>query len=116
MTLDPRAVAHALGGSASGRRNVLAPGPGHSHADRSLSIQIDPAAPDGFRLHSFASDDWRECRDYVRRRLGLAPWEGRRANLRAGSRTVASSSLISITPVRLSRYGFGTKRLIRAIR
>jgi putative DNA primase/helicase len=83
MTLDPRAVAHTLGGSASGLK-VIAPGPGHSRADRSLSIQIDPAAPDGFRLHSFASDDWRECRDYVRRRLGLAPWEGRRGQSSRG--------------------------------
>jgi putative DNA primase/helicase len=64
MTLDPRAVARALGGHVSGR-NVLAPGPGHSRADRSLSIEIDPAAPDGFVCHSFAGDDWRECRDYV---------------------------------------------------
>jgi putative DNA primase/helicase len=77
MTLDPRAVAHALGGSASGR-NVLTPGPGHSRADRSLSIQTDPAAPDGFRLNSFAGDDWRQCRDYIRRRLELTPWEGQR--------------------------------------
>ena len=55
MTLDPRAVARALGGIAS-RQNVLAPGPGHSRADRSLSIKIDPTAPDGFILHSFAGD------------------------------------------------------------
>ena len=55
MTLDPRAVARALGGSVSGR-NVVAPGPGHSRTDRSLSIKIDPAAPDGFIVHSFAGD------------------------------------------------------------
>jgi putative DNA primase/helicase len=78
MTLDPRAVARALGGSVSGR-HVFAPGPGHSRADRSLSIEIDPTAPDGFRCNSFAGDDWRECRDYVRQALGLGAWERRRS-------------------------------------
>ena len=72
--LDPRVVARALGGSVSGR-HVIAPGPGHSRADRSLSIEIDPAAPDGFRCNSFAGDDWRECRDYVRQALGLGAWQ-----------------------------------------
>lgn len=49
----------------------IAPGPGHSRADRSLSVEIDPAAPDRFRSNSFAGDDWRYCREYVRRALGL---------------------------------------------
>jgi hypothetical protein len=70
MMHDPRAVAHALGGSVFGR-NVLAPGPGHSRADRSLSIKIDPATPDGFIVHSFAGDSANQCRDYVRAALGL---------------------------------------------
>jgi putative DNA primase/helicase len=74
MMLDPRAVARALGGSVSGR-HVIAPGPGHSRADRSLSIEIDPAAPDGFRCNSFAGDNWRECRDYVRKALRLGDWQ-----------------------------------------
>lgn len=75
--LDLRAVAHALGGTVSGRR-IVAPGPGHTRADRSLSIEINPGAPDGFLCHSFAGDDWRECRDYVRQALGLGAWEQRR--------------------------------------
>lgn len=72
--MDPRALAQALGGEVSGRNRVLAPGPGHSPADRSLSVVIDPAAPDGFLVTSFAGDDWRDCRDHVRARLGLR-WE-----------------------------------------
>ncbi len=76
MMLDPRCVARARGGTASGR-SVRGPGPGHTRADRSLSIQIDPAAPDGFRCHSFAGDDWRECRDHVRHALGLGARERR---------------------------------------
>jgi putative DNA primase/helicase len=74
MNLDPRAVASALGGCVWGC-HVIAPGPGHSRADRSLSIEIDATAPDGFLCHSFAGDNWRECREYVRRVLGLGGWE-----------------------------------------
>ncbi len=77
MTLDPRAVARALGGIVSGR-NVMAPGPGHSRTDRSLSIKIESAAPDGFIVHSFAGDSPIECRDYVRAALGLGAREQRR--------------------------------------
>jgi hypothetical protein len=72
--LDPRAVARALGGNASGS-NVVAPGPGHSRADRSLSIKISPTTPDGFLVHSFAGDPPMDCRDYVRAALGLGKWE-----------------------------------------
>jgi hypothetical protein len=78
MTLNPRAVARALGGSVSGR-HVIAPGPGHNRADRSLSIKIDPTAPDGFIVHSFAGDSPLECRDYVRQALGLGAWQRRRS-------------------------------------
>jgi len=46
MTLDPSAGARALGGNVSGR-NILAPGPRQSRSDRSLSMKMDPAAPDG---------------------------------------------------------------------
>ncbi len=76
MTLDPHSVARALGGSVFGR-NVVAPGPGHSRADRSLSIKLDPAAPDGFIVHSFAGDSPAECRAYVRAAIGLSPQERR---------------------------------------
>lgn len=74
MTFDLRSIARALGGEVSGRQ-VLAPGPGHSRGDRSLAIRISNDAPDGFLAHSHAGDGWRECRDYVRSRLGLPAWE-----------------------------------------
>jgi hypothetical protein len=67
---DLRAIARALGGNVSGGQ-VLAPGPGHSPKDRSLSIALEAAAPDGFVVNSFADDDWRTCRDHVRQRLGI---------------------------------------------
>jgi putative DNA primase/helicase len=73
--IDARAVALALGGDVLSGSEVLAPGPGHSPKDRSLSIDFDPSAPDGFVVHSFAGDDWRACRDYVRSRLGMPPWK-----------------------------------------
>jgi putative DNA primase/helicase len=67
-------IARALGGEVSGRQ-VLAPGPGHSPKDRSLAVSISNDAPDGFILYSHSGDDWRECRDYVRGKLGLPSWQ-----------------------------------------
>jgi len=61
-------IARALGGSVSGR-NVVAPGPWHSHADRSLSIKIDPVArwqAEAARLNS----DWNGL---MRLRTSIAP-------------------------------------------
>src|SRR5262245_34329145 len=72
--LEPRSVALALGGKVTGRDTILAPGPGHSPHDRSLALKIDPSAPDGFLSFSFAGDDWRDCRDHIRLRLGLPAW------------------------------------------
>lgn len=72
--LDLRIIARALGGEISGRQ-ILAPGPGHSRLDRSLSIRIESSAPDGFLCYSFAGDDPIVCKDYVRQRLGLPEWK-----------------------------------------
>jgi putative DNA primase/helicase len=74
MKLSPQQLAAALGGDVSGGR-VLAPGPGHSPIDRSLSVKIDSGAPDGFVAYSFAGDDPLACKDYVRERAGLGKWE-----------------------------------------
>jgi putative DNA primase/helicase len=73
--IDTSNIARALGGEVSGRGTVSCPGPGHSPKDRSLSVRLDPSAPDGFLIFSHAGDDWRECRDYVRYKLGLPAWE-----------------------------------------
>jgi RecA-family ATPase len=72
MTLE--SIARALGGEVSGCQ-VLAPGPGHSPKDRSLSIKLSRDAPEGFIVHSFCGDDPIACRDYVRRRLGMDPFK-----------------------------------------
>jgi AAA domain len=70
LGIDLKSLAHALGGKTSNGQ-VLAPGPGHSSADRSLSVKLDSSAPDGFVVHSFCGNDPIECRDYVRQKLGL---------------------------------------------
>jgi len=78
MLASPREIARTLEGKASGR-NVYCPGPGHSRQDRSLSVLLDPQAPDGFIVHSFAGDDPLACRDHVRELLGLKNWRGPRS-------------------------------------
>jgi hypothetical protein len=65
-------LARALGGDVSGTQ-VLAPGPGHSPKDRSLSIKLEPNAPGGFLVYSFSGDDPILCKNYVREKLNLLP-------------------------------------------
>jgi putative DNA primase/helicase len=69
--MDARLLAAALNGEVIGQDCVLAPGPGHGQMDRSMSVRLDPDAPDGFLVHSFSGDDWRECRDRIRATIGL---------------------------------------------
>jgi putative DNA primase/helicase len=68
---DLRAAARALGGEVVSHAEILCPGPGHNPRDRSLSVKIRASLPDGFMTHSFADDDWRDCRDHVRRVLRI---------------------------------------------
>ena len=74
MNISLQSIARALGGNVAGRQ-VVAPGPGHSPKDRSLSVTISETAPDGLLIYSHCNDDWRECRDYVRQKLGLPAWQ-----------------------------------------
>jgi len=73
FAFDLRSLARDLGGEVSGGQ-VLAPGPNHGGADRSLAVRLDPGAPEGFVVHSFAGDDPLACRDHVRSRGGLPEW------------------------------------------
>ena len=73
--ISTRQIAHALGGQVAGARTILCPGPGHSANDRSLAVRIDPHAPDGFVCFSHCGDDWKQCRDHVRVKLGLPAWQ-----------------------------------------
>jgi hypothetical protein len=87
--LTPQQVARALGGEVSGN-HVIAPGPGHSPEDRSLSTKLDASAPDGFLVHSFAGDDPIVCKNYVREKLDLQPWNGRGNGSSQGKSIVAT--------------------------
>jgi len=75
--VDLRDIARALDGEISGRQ-VLAPGPGHSRRDRSMSVRLSAQAPDGFIVFSHAGDDFAACRDHVADRLGLGRHQGGR--------------------------------------
>jgi AAA domain len=79
MTHSLRTLAKALGGEVNGGQ-VLAPGPGHSATDRSLSVKLDSNAPDGFVVHSFAGDDPIACKDYVRNKAGLEAFKANGGN------------------------------------
>lgn len=70
QTLDLRTLARALRGEISGDQ-VLAPGPNHSEADRSMAVMLDRENPDGFVVFSHAGDDPLACRDHVRSRAGM---------------------------------------------
>ena len=88
-----QSIARALGGELNGNE-VLAPGPGHSPTDRSLSIALDANAPDGFIVHSFAGDDAIRCKDYVRERAGIPAFKpnGRRKPVFNISKVIAAES------------------------
>lgn len=69
MSQSLKSIAHALGGDAVGNRYVLCPGPSHSRKDRSLKVKFKT---DGtFTVTSFAGDDWQQCKDFIRDKLGL---------------------------------------------
>ena len=83
--------------------SVLAPGPGHSREDRSLSVKLDDNAPGGFVVYSFASDDPIACKDYVREKCGLPAWKpdrngnGRRHHRRTSAEIQAAIATIIAT-------------------
>jgi hypothetical protein len=66
--MTPQELANALHGDWNGKW-INIRGPGHKSGDRSLGFLLDPAAPEGFRVHSFADDDQTECREYVKAQL-----------------------------------------------
>jgi AAA domain len=87
VALDLKNLAQALGGDIS-RDQVLAPGPDHSPADRSLSIMLSTSALVGFVVNSFAGDDLIVCKDYVRQKIGLPAFQPNGGSPRASDATV----------------------------
>jgi len=70
--MNPYDLARRLGGRVHRGNIIDCPGPGHSRRDHSLSVLV---IGDELIVHSHAGDDWRECRDYVRKLAGLPPWK-----------------------------------------
>jgi hypothetical protein len=86
-------LARALHGGVVGCQ-VLAPGPGHSPRDRSLSVRLSAASPLGFICHSHSPrDNFADCQRYVCERLGLDPdgWKAPRRATAASGRPPASA-------------------------
>jgi RecA-family ATPase len=67
-------IAQALGGEVRGGQ-VLAPAPGHSPADRGMSIKLRDDAPDGLLVNLFNEGDPLAAKDYVRSKLGMPQWQ-----------------------------------------
>jgi hypothetical protein len=40
-----------------------------------MTLRLSPSAPDGFVVKSFASDDFKYCKDYVKSKLGLPQFD-----------------------------------------
>jgi hypothetical protein len=112
IIIDPRALAHALGGEAHGTR-IQAPGPGHSNQDRSLSILVDPHAPDGFVVESFAGDDWRDCKEHVRSRLGSTSLDWASGSQRINAATRRSSREEEQSDADRTRFALSIWRVAR---
>lgn len=72
MQIDIKQAAILLGGEVlrGSRNRISCPGPGHSKHDRSLSVTFN--ADGTFTTNSFAEDDFRDCRDHVKARLGFS--------------------------------------------
>src|SRR5262245_18299504 len=82
-------AAELLGGEVRGDQ-ILCPGPGHSKADRSLSVRRSQDDREGFVVNSFANDSSKACREHVREKLGLEPFDEKRKSngkANAGSAT-----------------------------
>jgi RecA-family ATPase len=110
MLTNLQTLAKALGGEVN-RSQVLAPGPGHSPIDRSLSVKLDSNAPDGFVVHSFAGDDPIVCRDHVREKAGLEPFKPNGGARRRASNDAIERALMAAV---VGQRGDGNKHRIVA--
>jgi RecA-family ATPase len=72
-------IAQVLGGEVSAGQ-VLAPAPGHSPADRGMSVKVSADAPGGFLVHLFNGGDPIAAKNYVCSKLGMEPWQPKKGN------------------------------------
>jgi hypothetical protein len=92
-------IAARLGGKVRRDKHgpyVAAPGPGHSAKDDSLTVRIDPSAPDGFLVNSFSDKD-RDAialKNYVRDKANLPAFK-KKASARGHATPTAPSADIA---------------------
>ena len=60
-----------------------------------MSVTLDSGAPAGFVVHSFASDDPMECRDYVRQKVGLPPFRADATQPRRLTRANVEAAIVA---------------------
>jgi RecA-family ATPase len=108
MLTSLQTLAKALAGEVNGSQ-VLAPGPGHSAIDRSLSVKLDSEAPDGFVVHSFAGDDPLVCRDHVREKAGLEPFKPNGGGRHRASHDEIERALVAVVA---GQRPDGNKRIV----
>jgi len=117
--LTAREVATAMGGKVSPSNPNIArvPSEGHSRHDDGLAVIITDADPEGFMTYSHQGDDWRDCRDYVRSKLGLQRPEYKKPAMRfvppkpKGEKTGARREVASY--VYLDKDGEPSFRVVR---
>lgn len=107
-------IAARLGGTVRRDGNgpyVAAPGPGHSTKDASLTVRIDPSAPDGFLVNSFSDKD-RDAialKDYVRDKADLPAFKAKKATDNSNGTRSATSAEIA------ARRAAATARAVAAL-
>jgi putative DNA primase/helicase len=119
MTLDE--FVKAIRGTRNGPWIRLA-GPGHRKHDDSLGFMPDPAAPDGFRVHSFAGDETAECRAHINQLLatvgkgGLLPLDGVEQTEGKSDQAASTARALALWNEAVAPAGTLAERYLRARR
>ena len=92
-------IARLLDGKVHGRgadRYVVAPAPGHSIKDRSFTFKLEPTAPRGALVKSFADDDELAIKDYAFEKIGAPAFEpkSRKTRTAAPNKTKATDHAV----------------------
>jgi putative DNA primase/helicase len=101
--MNIRSAAKALGGdvvSGPHGQQILAPGPGHSRNDRSMSVAF---VGDDLVVNSFCGDDPLICKDHVRRLLGMPQWRPGTPRMITRSKSKIEEENRPMTPDELER-------------
>jgi len=72
-----------------------------------LSVRLGPGDGGRILVHSFAGDDWQQCRDHVREKLDLA---SRRTSVTSGAELAALAGVHADTTAFVKRLWHGSER------